>query len=81
VKALATHTNTTSRIDCTNISNSGHLHVHVHVVACLQLANQLDSIEDVQIVVTELVDSVLGFLPSSMPLERWGSKLTRILAN
>ena len=43
----------------------------------LQIAKQLDSIEDiVGVIVTEVVDSVLRFLPSHMPLERWRANYT-----
>ena len=47
----------------------------------LQLAKRLDSREDiVRAIVTEVVDSAFGFLPSQVLRERRVSKLTSFLA-
>ena len=66
--ALATGMNT-SFLDrlYKNPRDNGHL----HVVGCSYVAKQLDSQEDiVRVIVTEVVDSAFGFLPSQVLRER-----------
>ena len=67
VMALATGANS-SFLDrlYKKTSDNGHLHI-----PGLQIAKQLDLRENiVGVIITEVVDSVLRFLPSHMPLER-----------